>query len=111
MPKHSRRSTNSPAWKGFCHLPLQGLDYWARVRWHQQRGEFERFGYFPGSHLSSEPPLLLLVAPALHVHPTTDTLLRYIAPEIDCELAGIDEHWRRGVRVVFRKRREKSAAD
>ena len=93
------------------HLPLQGLDYWARVVWHQQRGEFQRFGYFPGSHLSAEPPLLLLVAPALHVHPTTDTLLRYISPEIECELAGIDEHWRQGVRVIFRKRKEKSAAD
>src|SRR5437879_467786 len=22
------------------HLPLQGLDYWARVRWHHARGEF-----------------------------------------------------------------------
>ena len=26
------------------HLPLQGLDYWARVLWHHQRGEFQRFG-------------------------------------------------------------------
>lgn len=86
------------------HLPLQGLDYWARVRWHQQRGEFERFGYFAGSQLSQEPPLLLLVAPALHIHPTTDTLLRYLSPEIDCELLAIDEHWRDQVRVIFRKR-------
>ena len=30
------------------HLPLQGLDYWSRVAWHQARGEFQRFGYFPG---------------------------------------------------------------
>ena len=73
------------------HLPLQGLDYWSRVCWHQQRGEFQRFGYFPGHELSQEPPLLLLVAPALHVHPATDTLLRYISPEIDCELVGVDE--------------------
>ncbi len=28
------------------HLPLQGLDYWARVRWHHMRDEFTRFGYF-----------------------------------------------------------------
>ncbi len=40
----------------------------------------------------------------LHVHPTTDTLLRYLSPEIPWELLGIDEHWREGVRVVFRKR-------
>lgn len=87
------------------HLPLQGLDYWARVAWHQQRGEFQRFGYFPGVELSPDPPLLLLVAPALRVHPATDALLRYMSPEIDCELIGIDEHWREQVRVVFRKRR------
>ena len=86
------------------HLPLQGLDYWARVQWHHQRGEFRQFGYFPGRELSPEPPLLLLVAPALRVHPTTDTLLRYISPEIDCELLGIDERWREKLSVVFRKR-------
>ena len=38
------------------HLPLQGLDYWARVRWHQQHGEFTRNGYFAGRDLSSAPP-------------------------------------------------------
>jgi hypothetical protein len=86
------------------HLPLQGLDYWSRVGWHQGRGEFQRFGYFPGRELSAERPQLFLVAPALHVHPATDTLLRYISPEIEWMLAGIDERWREGVRVVFRKR-------
>jgi hypothetical protein len=43
----------------------------------------------------------------LHVHPATDTLLRYIAPEIQWEFMGIDERWREGVRVVFRKWPEK----
>ncbi len=86
------------------HLPLQGLDYWSRVAWHHARGEFQRFGYFPGRELSSEQPLLFLVAPALHVHPATDTLLHYIASEIEWMLVGIDERWRQGVRVVFRKR-------
>ncbi len=91
------------------HLPLQGLDYWARVNWHHQRGEFERFGYFPGRELSPNPPILLLVAPALRVHPATDALLRYLSPEIDCTLLGIDERWREGVRVIFRKRRSLTA--
>jgi hypothetical protein len=86
------------------HLPLQGLDYWARVAWHHGRGEFQRFGYFEGRELSTEKPLLFLVAPALHVHPTTDVLLRYISPEIEWEFAGIDERWREGVKVIFRKR-------
>jgi len=86
------------------HLPLQGVDYWSRVAWHQDRGEFRKFGYFPGQELSPQKPLLLLVAPALHVHPATDTILRYLAPEIEWELLAIDERWRDGMRVVFRKR-------
>jgi hypothetical protein len=85
-------------------LPLQGLDYWLRVEWHQARGEFPRFGYFEGRELSSEKPLLFLVAPALHVHPATETLLHYLSPEIEWEFVGIDERWREGVKVVFRKR-------
>jgi hypothetical protein len=90
------------------HLPLQGLDYWSRVEWHHVRGEFARFGYFDGKELSAEKPLLFLLAPALHVHSATDILLHYISPEIDWTFAGmfvgIDERWREGVKVVFRKR-------
>lgn len=85
------------------HLPLQGIDYWARVTWHHERGEFQKFGYFAGRELSAQTPLLMMVAPALHVHPATDTLLRYISPEIDWTLLGIDERWRKDLRVVFRK--------
>jgi len=86
------------------HLPLQGLDYWARVQWHHGRGEFLRFGYFGGRELSEDSPLLFLVAPALHVHPATDVILRYISPDIEWAFVGIDERWREGVKVVFRKR-------
>jgi hypothetical protein len=86
------------------HLPLQGLDYWSRVEWHHARGEFQRFGYFEGRELSDEKPLLFLVAPAFRVHPSTDTLLKYLSPDIEWEFVGIDERWREAVKVVFRKR-------
>jgi hypothetical protein len=86
------------------HLPLQGLDYWARVEWHRARDEFLKFGYFGGRELSPQAPLLFLIAPAFHVHPATDAILRYISPDIDWTFVGIDEHWREGLRVVFRKR-------
>ena len=87
------------------HLPLQGLDYWGRVVWHQQRREFQKFGYFAAAGgLSDAPPLLYLVAPALHVHPATDTLLRYLSPAIEWTLLGIHENWREEPRVIFRKR-------
>jgi hypothetical protein len=85
------------------HLPLQGLDYWARVRWHQLNGGFIRNGYFAGRELSAAPPLLYLVAPALRTHPATDTLLRYLSPQIQWSVAQVDERWRDGVRVVNRK--------
>jgi len=86
------------------HLPLQGLDYWSRVAWHHERGEFQRFGYFPGRQLSGERPLLFLVAPALHVHPATDTLLHYISPDIEWTVVGMDERWRERQSRIFHKR-------
>jgi hypothetical protein len=86
------------------HLPVQGLDYWARVCWHHQRGEFQQFGYFPGMQLSPRKPLLLLVAPSLRVHPAVDAVLRYFSPGIEWHLIGVDERWREGVRVIYRKR-------
>lgn len=87
------------------HLVLQGLDYWARVRWHQQNGGFARNGYFPGRELSDAPPLLYLVTPVLRTHPATSVLLKYLSPEIEWQLVQLDEHWRAGVRVVNRKRK------
>lgn len=91
------------------HLPLQGLDYWARVQWHHQRGEFREHGYFAGVDLAPEPPLLFLVAPSLRVHPSADAILRFYSPIIDWSLVGLDERWREGIKVVFRKGRSKSA--
>jgi len=86
------------------HLPLQGLDYWSRVAWHHARGDFPRFGYFPKVEISNHDPLLFLVAPALRVHPATDTLLHYFSPKIDWTLIGIDERWRENLKAIFRKR-------
>jgi hypothetical protein len=92
------------------HLPLQGLDYWARVLWHHSRGEFQQYGYFPGLQLSPRPPLLFLVAPSLRVHPATDIVLRYFSPAIEWTLVGVDERWREGVRVIYRKNSAKTAS-
>jgi hypothetical protein len=92
------------------HLPLQGLDYWARVHWHQQRGEFQQYGYFPALQLSPRPPLLFLVAPSLRVHPAVDTVLRYFSSEIEWTLVGVDERWREDMRVIYRKTQAKKAS-
>jgi len=90
------------------HLPLQGLDYWLRVRQVHAAGELQKHGYFNGVELSGEPPLLMLVAPALRIHPANETVLRYLKPEVDWTLLALDEHWRQRRRVIFRKRSERA---
>jgi hypothetical protein len=84
------------------HLPLQALDYWMRVLWHLERGEFTERGYFPGVELRTDWPRLLLVAPSLGFHPKTEVILRYFAPEIDVLRIGLGAEWRQGPRVMFR---------
>lgn len=93
------------------HFALQGLDYWIRVRHHHLQtadprtglGEFQRHGYFRGVELSPLPPRLYLVAPALRIHPATETILRYFAPAVEWHLLALDERWRQQIRVVWRK--------
>jgi hypothetical protein len=84
------------------HLPLQALDYWMRVVWHLERGEFAERGYFPGMALRRDWPRLLLIAPSLGFHPKTETILRYFAPAIDVERIGLGVEWRQGPRAMFR---------
>jgi hypothetical protein len=83
-------------------LPLQALDYWLRVKWHLDRGEFAAAGYFPGVELRPDPPRLLLVAPALEFHPTSENILRFLAPPICVERIGVNAGWRKDLRVMFR---------
>jgi hypothetical protein len=97
------------------HLPLQALDYWIRVRAlndDRQPGAgggrplsaFERQGYFPGAEVSPLAPRLLLAGPALRIHPANEPVLRYFSPQVEWELIALSEHWRRELKVVFRKR-------
>jgi hypothetical protein len=83
------------------HLVLQAADCWLRVRAHQLHDDFRSYGYFPAVELRPEPPLVFLVAPAIRFHPATDTLLRYIAPEMEVTRVGLTENWRSGLRVVL----------
>ena len=86
------------------HLPMQALDYWIRVKWHLDRGEFSEFGYFPGIELRPDPPRLLLVSPSLEFHPTTETILGCFSPAIEVERIGLAVEWRKGLHVMFRLR-------
>lgn len=84
-------------------MPMQAVDYWLRVRRHQREGDFQRYGYFCGIEIDPQPPLIWLVAPGLQFHPATDILQKYIASEIHITRIGLNENWRRGIRVIFRQ--------
>ena len=97
------------------HLPLQALDYWIRVRalngdrqsvagGTRSLSAFERQGYFEGAEVSEAEPKLLLAAPALRIHPANEPVLRHLAPQVEWELIALSEHWRKELKVVFRKR-------
>jgi hypothetical protein len=96
-------------------LPMQALDYWIRVRALNDNRQpaaggsgrkwsaFERHGYFAGAEVSEGPPRLLLVGPALRIHPANEPVLRFFSAQIEWELIALSEHWRRELKVVFRK--------
>ncbi len=85
------------------HLPLQALDYWMRVDWHVRRDEFTARGYFPGRALVRMSPRLYFVAPALDLHPSNATVLRYFSPVIDYEIVGVAHPRNGSLSVVLRR--------
>jgi hypothetical protein len=40
----------------------------------------------------------------LRIHPANEPVLRYFSPQVEWELIALTEHWRRELKVVFRKR-------
>ena len=85
------------------HLLLQGLDYWLRVKWLHEGGQFQRSGYFPDMNLAPHPPRLYLVSPAFRFHSTTDRVARYLHSSIEIVKVGLNERWRESVQVLFRR--------
>ncbi|GAB4242555.1 MAG: hypothetical protein Kow00109_18270 [Acidobacteriota bacterium] len=85
-------------------LLLQGLEYWERVRRHLAAGDFERHGYFPSLGLSPQPPMLVLVTPLFEFHRLLKTVRRYLAVPVEIVCLGVNQDWRRGLRVLRRFR-------
>jgi hypothetical protein len=85
------------------NLPFQALDYWLRVETLRQQGRFQDYGYFPRVALADAPPLLYLVVPAFRFHSTTTRLLRYLDSSITVMQIGINDTWRHGIKVLFRR--------
>jgi hypothetical protein len=98
-------------------LPLQAADYWKKIRQHHARGDLARYGYFAPLQLQPAPPLVYLVAPALRFHPTTETILKYLSPEleiirVDCRRVGAEScAWSCGMRMHHPKKRISGAKE
>ncbi len=102
------------------NLPLQGLDYWIRVHalhadrrtgHNRETGALERAGYFAAAsqpenpaEISPLPPRLWMIAPALRIHPSNQIVLRYLSPQVEWQMIAVSEHWRRDLKIIFRKR-------
>jgi hypothetical protein len=87
------------------NLPFQALDYWIAVKDLAERGQFQKYGYFPDIEIATAPPLLYLVAPAFRFHSSTNQILRYLDPSIEILQVGINDAWRKGLKVLFRHER------
>jgi hypothetical protein len=83
-------------------LPFQALDYWIRVCAHLRAGDFERLGYFEGMTVDRSPPRIVLAAPALEFHSTSEDVLGFLSPAIDIVRVGLAASWRRQLKVMFR---------
>ncbi|MGQ9896071.1 MAG: hypothetical protein ACUVR8_00710 [Acidobacteriota bacterium] len=83
----------------------QGLTYWLRAVHHWQQGDFFRRGYFAGAQPDHQTlPQLYLLAPTLRFHSTVRAVTRRLRADIPVTLVGVNEQWRRSLRVVFRER-------
>jgi len=83
-------------------LPVQALDYWGRVIHHNNNGDFERRGYFSETRLNRRRPKLYLISPVFSFHDSTESLLRYLDPDLEVWKISINEDWRCGVRALRR---------
>lgn len=85
-------------------LPLQAMDYRARVDEHNRRGDFDSRGYFAGTGLARRPARALLVAPVFEFHDSTERIARYFDSGIELWKIGINEDWRGGVKILLKRR-------
>jgi hypothetical protein len=86
------------------NLLAQGLDYWLRVKWLNDHSQFAESGYFADLEIANSPPLLYMVCPAFRFHSTFGQMVRYLDPSVEVIQVGLNDGWREGVKVLFRRR-------
>jgi hypothetical protein len=82
-------------------LPIQALDYWSQLVFENQQNAESIQSLFPAQPISSEVPRLLLVAPALEFHSTSDTIIRFVSTIVPVERIGVSNDWRLRLRKHF----------
>jgi hypothetical protein len=85
-------------------MPVQALDYWGRVIRHNENGDFKRRGYFSEIKLNRQRPKIYLISPVFSFHNSTESMLRYLEPDLEVWKISINEDWRCGVRILRRTR-------
>jgi len=84
-------------------LPFQAFDYWLAVERHRMARDFPEKGYFPHLQIRDEPALLMVVAPLLAFHRTLDTLVAELPRNLPWVQIGINQSWKRGIKILRRK--------
>ncbi len=103
VTRHGRLAVIELKMQEEINLLMQGLDYWLRVKWLNDHGQFGESGYFPGLEIASSPPLLYMVCPAFRFHSTFGRMARYLDPCVEVIQVGLNDGWREVIQVLFRR--------
>ncbi|MDA1234642.1 MAG: hypothetical protein O3A53_07565 [Acidobacteria bacterium] len=82
-------------------LPIQALDYWVAVDAIIRTSPDLITSYFPDLPVSQASPRLILIAPALEFHPTTELITGYFGAQVPLERIGLNAGWRTAVKKRY----------
>jgi hypothetical protein len=85
-------------------LPIQALDYWLALDARIKTSLGSIASYFPHRRVSRASPRLILIAPALQFHPTTELITSYFAADVPLERIGLNTAWRTAAKKRYHQR-------
>jgi hypothetical protein len=85
-------------------LLFQALGYWWKIDYARKVGLLQKAKIFPGLEIQEKQPMIYLVSPALNFHKDLDLLASTINPNIEIFRFGLNQDWRREVRVVEKRK-------
>jgi len=85
-----------------CELLFQALNYWWKIENARQSGTLNKI--FPGFEVYKKRPIIYLVSPILSFHKDLDFLASTIIPEVEIFRLGLNQDWRREIRVLEKRK-------